>query len=177
MELIKIKLVIGIAILGLATIIVGLNSGHLIIFLIGSIITVPSVIYFFYFFRIEKGSQIKEFNVLQNFKTNADKEHATIDSYEILSNNWTNEVDVNSKYSWLNDLAGYSDNNIRIEHHVTTTIKLVIKFLDKTEEYIDSFNKQPETLMMLLEMHKETTVYIDKNDPQKKYLDLEFLEN
>lgn len=178
----KYKILTGIFFFGAFLLFVGINTksvaGSTIAAWTGLTIMTPYIVYFSRA-RSGRSNQNEKENEkrLINFKNRAEKIKVSVTHYSIKSNSWTEEVNVGGSRSvLLNHVSGNSDKNIRLEKRFSNVITLKIKYLDKTETYDIASDKSPEILRMLLELKKETILYIDPKDAEQKYLDLEFLE-
>jgi hypothetical protein len=121
-----------------------------------------------------KNTDQKEF---ESFKANATKIKVSLKDYEIKSNSWTDEIIIaRNKYNaaW-NQVTGNPDRNIQKISRNVNHVTLKIKYWGKTIDYNFYVEKDTKTLTVLFEVQQETTLYVDRNDPDKKYLDLEFL--
>jgi hypothetical protein len=173
----KSKIIIAFFFLGLITIYAGLGRhGSPIFIWIGISILTPYIFYIIFPYFLSKNNQINNNTEIERFKASAEKVIVSLENYQVKTNNWTDEIAIsNSKYSGLDQLTGNSERNIKFEHRIVSVLNLKIMYLGKTEEYQIKLEKDPVTIKMLLEIRKETSLYIDKLDPEKKYLDLEFL--
>lgn len=166
----------GLAISGLGIAVftfIGLNPAYIIL---GFILCIPWLIVFLKKQMIKRDIKQRN-NDLDNFKANARKVNGLILEYEIKTNNWTETEDVLSKYAWMNAAAGFSESNVKSKDIIQTAVLLKFSYENKTAEVVRQFGKQPETVMMLLEIHKNIIVYIDKTNPEYVYPELEFLDN
>ena len=176
----KLEIVIGIlSLVGVLFLFAALKNGNLFAALCGIMMLMPLMITLW---RNKYGSKAavtkQSHEAMQDLKRHGNKVQVSLTNYVVKSNSWTEEViDDNSRYIFLNTISGNSNANIRNEDRVITFLDLFISYDGKEEEFNFYFNRDSETLRMLLEVQKETYLYFDTKDSKKKYLDLEFLES
>jgi hypothetical protein len=159
----------------------------------GEVIPVPIVWYFtgiacmlFGLLQIRKGySQLNKQVIIDlqaevnNFKLTADKILVDLNSCEIKANNYTEQVvDQRSYRSQAFDtMRGSPKKYGDIYINQAMLIFETEKYGQKERYYSPTIYKDEITLRFLLDKQKETYLYIDKNNREKYYFDLEFLEN
>jgi len=153
----------------------GFKSDNIFILVFGMFLLLPPLIYYIFSKIFYERSQNRYQEMLESFKKEATKITAEIDSYQINSNNRSLQNAVNRKHNFFNSITK-SFFTERIKNKTKTFVAIKISYSNITEESGGYFTKDPETLKMILGMHKETYIYIDKKNPENKYLDLEFLE-
>jgi hypothetical protein len=99
---------------------------------------------------------------------------------KIKSNQWTSETRRyhHPRVEFLNEISGHGDKNVeRMESNVS-----IVEYTTKVSGRTRTFRSNPVgkdkiSLTMLLEMQKETTIYLDPKNKRIYYFDLEFLED
>jgi len=114
---------------------------------------------------------------LEKFKLISDKVKVDLTLAQIKTNNWTDEIIINQKeYGGLNQLTGNSEKNINKIDRVVNYLTVRAKYRGKTIDYGVNIEMDTDNLKIHLSLNKETILYIDPKNTDKKYLDLEFLE-
>lgn len=180
MKNIFLYILIGLFLLGFIFIRSGLGSryheGNIYITMIGFALITPATLYLLLLFRKHRRDNKNAIEKLSSFKDNSIKIKVKL-GYEIITNDWTEEVELGTnRTKFWNEITGNSLNNVRLEKRHDNTIAISIYYNNKIEKAFYSSGKDPETLKMLLEINEETILYINKEDSNLKYLDLEFLD-
>ncbi len=127
------------------------------------------------YFKLKPNSTEK--SKLEKFKLIADKIKIDLTQSEIKTNNWTDETIIDqSKYAGLNQLTGKSEKNIKMIDRVVNYLIVKGKYRGKTIDYGKRIEMDTDNLKIHLSLQKETILYIDPKNSDKKYLDLEFLD-
>ena len=115
---------------------------------------------------------------LEKFKLIADKVKIDLTFSEIKTNDWTDEIMINqNKYGGLNQLTGNADKNIKKVDRVLNYLTVRGKYRGKTIDYGMSLEMDTDNLKIHLSQQKQTTLYIDPKNSDKKYLDMEFISD
>jgi len=125
--------------------------------------------------------KLPEFDMLQqieDLKLNGEKIKVEFSKCEIKSNGYTEERERYSDYriqAW-NVLAGDSDKNVELVDINQSRIIFHHEINGNTETFISGIiPKDQITLSFELDEKKETTLYVDRNNRENFYFDLEFL--
>ena len=111
-------------------------------------------------------------------KGRADQVKVPLNNLKIKANSWSSEEVIDhSKYAGLNDLIGEGQRNIKKVNHNHSTIIFKIPYKGKIIKHTESFDIDEKTLQMFLGMQGETICYVDPQDRNAYYLDLEFLSS
>lgn len=127
--------------------------------------------------KVEKPLINTEINRL---KTNGHKIVVDLLECEIKSNNWASEGPryENDKIQMLNAVGGDPELNVKYVDNMVSKILYKTEFMGKEYDFISrSYSKDVHTLRMLLDIQKNTNIYLDKNNSNIYYFDLEFLDN
>lgn len=170
----------GLSLIGFIFIVGGLgrryHEGTIYITMIGFVLLTPTTLYLLFLFIKHRRDNKNAIEKLISFKDNSIKIKVKV-GYKIITNDWTEEVEIGTHRTvFWNEITGNSLNNVRLEKRYANTIVISICHNSKIEKAFYSSSKDPETLKMLLEINKETILYINKEDSNLKYLDLEFLD-
>ena len=121
---------------------------------------------------------ITEKSEFQKFKLIADKVKIDLTLANIKSNDWTDEIIINqNEYGGLNQLTGQADKNIKKIERVLNYLTVRGKYRGRTIEYGMSIEMDTDNLKLHLIQQKETILFIDPKNIDKKYLDLEFISD
>lgn len=173
--------IIGLAFLGV-TIMYGVAKAHTpdfnyAFFGIGASLVVPALIALYMEFTKAKKTEASGRANLSDFKQNSIQIPVDLSQCTITGNTWTQVREgKTNKEILFNELIGDS-----FENRDTDDIAVsVIKYTTNVQGQRRTFTSPPvakdkTTLLMLLEMQKETNIYIDR-DGKYYYFDLEFLE-
>ncbi len=177
--LILVSIITFLGIPGVICFFVGLNSngsGRFIVLTVGICLLIPFFIMLCILFIAANRKKKTDQKEHEKFKQEAFKVKVNIEDFTIKHNSWTDETIVESgQIGGFNQMSGNADKNIK---YVTQNQNLVcfrISLEGKIIEHQVYLNKDPKAIEMLIIMQKETYLYIDKVDTNKKYLDLEFL--
>ncbi len=83
----------------------------------------------------------------------------------------------NSKSGGYNQLGGRGDLNIEIVQHNLNVIQLRIPYKGKHIEVNYRVDMDPTVLKMKLAIQEVTTLYVNPNNADELYLDMEFLQS
>lgn len=115
---------------------------------------------------------------LKDLKLTGIKIPVDLTNCKVKSNSWTTEVEKydNPRIVFLNEVSGHSDKNIeRIESNLSR-VEYSCDFNGKRRTFLSpTIAKDKVTLRMLLEMQKETAIYIDRDNSKCYYFDLDFI--
>ena len=142
------------------------------------LIAVPIMI----FIIIERLADRERPNVkhLRDLKLTGIKIPVDLTKCKVKSNIWTTEVEKydNPRIVFLNEVSGHSDKNIkRIESNISR-VEYTCDFNGKRRTFLSSaIAKDNITLKILLEIQKETAIYIDRYNSKYYYFDLDFINN
>ncbi len=119
-------------------------------------------------------------NEINRLKRFGDKIKVNLDDCEIVTNNYTKDVVTASPYNVQVFDALYDSNrpnrNIKKVNVNQSIIIFETDRLGRKEKFKSlSINKDEITLRFLLAQKKETLIYVDRNQKDKYYFDLEFL--
>jgi hypothetical protein len=98
---------------------------------------------------------------------------------KVKSNSWTKEVaryENHPRVAFLNEVSGHSDKNVeRIASHVSL-IEYTCRFNGKRKRFVSSgIPKDRTTMLLLMEMQQQTTIYVDRDNDKIYYFDVDFL--
>ena len=123
-----------------------------------------------------KGKKAEQ--ALESFKQRANKVLVNLENFELNNNSWTEEVVDDSNDALLIEQAlGYHEATITYEKHSKNVIDFKIPYQSEIIQCREVVNMDPVKLKMHFAVRKETTLYVDPNDSERYYLDLEFLYN
>jgi chromosome segregation ATPase len=115
---------------------------------------------------------------IDDFKNQADKVQIDLNQLSLKSNEWQEEIVTdNSKYGGYNQLVGRGDLNIETVQHSLNALELSVSYKGQTIDVLRRVNMDTKTLKMKLAIQEKTTLYINPEEPQEYYLDLEFLNS
>jgi len=177
---IGVYLKVGFIGLGYLVLRAGINSGNNLFSIAGIIIiAVVGIVLlgnFFYKKKVTEIANIKQNTLLEEFKRSSRQIKVNLESLNIISNSWREDVIVNVyKYGGLDELAGYKNHNIISVDRNLNTILLEIPVKNKIYKYQISIESDLTTLQMKFAIQKETTLFIN-SETKETYLDLEFLD-
>jgi len=143
---------------------------------IGLLLITPFVLYFILDCIKSKRKEYKSKLELENFKKTADKIVIDLENIKIKSNSWTDTVVVdNTRYGGLNQLTGNEDKNIKMIKRDINYVKISVPYKEKTLNFNLSVAMEATILKMHFAIKKETILYVDPENPDNYYLDMEFL--
>jgi len=173
-------LIIGLAFLGIIIIRTGLGIENFKYPLLVGLVLIILSIYYFFVLKSKNKKEAKESNRVKDdlirygdhIKVNLD-----IDNLKILSNKWQEEIIVdNSRYAFINNLTGNSDKNVDTIEVIYSAFLIEVPYKGEKFEILVNTLLDSVTLKMKLTIQKETSLYIDRNNQSRYYLDLDFLE-
>ena len=174
-------LLIGLTVLGLL-IMYGVSSAAVFnwtFFLFGLMLLVLPIISYLLITRVAAKDNLSyHSNYLKKLKTHGEKIEVNLSDCEIKSNSWTDQKPRynDSRIEFLNTISGHADKNIAATDVNLSTAIYRINRLGKTRIFESGTIALDEvTLRMLFEVHGRTIIYIDKDNPEYYYFDLEFL--
>ncbi|MBK8580713.1 MAG: hypothetical protein IPL86_02370 [Flavobacteriales bacterium] len=126
--------------------------------------------------RNENNFQERETAKLEKFKLLAEKVEVDLSHVKLKSNSWQEEVVTNNRRTGgYNQLVGRGDLNIENVQRNQNVIFLSVPYKGREIEIQYGVNMDPTTLTMKLEMKKSTTLYVNPNNNEENYLDMDFL--
>lgn len=142
------------------------------------LIVVPAAIYFI----IEKLTprQVTHVRHLRDLKLTGMKIPVDLAACEVKSNNWTMEVARydSPRVAFLNEISGHSEKNIEKIEANLSRVAYTCDFNGKPRTFLSpAIAKDKTTLRILLEMQKETAIYVDMDDDRYYFFDLDFISN
>jgi preprotein translocase subunit SecG len=123
-------------------------------------------------------SQKRKVKYLKDLKATGIKISVDLTRCNVKSNNWTAEVarHNNSKIVLLNEMSGHPDKNIEKIDSNVSRIEYTCSFKGQSKTFVSPIiEKDSTTLKILLEIQKESAIYIDRDDERYYYFDLEFI--
>jgi hypothetical protein len=116
---------------------------------------------------------------IDRFKQSADKIKVNLSDCEIISNNYTEQVEKVKSYKAqaLDSIYDSGKNIEQVDINQTVIVYKTTQYGQKEQFNSSTINKDRITLNFLLAKHKETYLYVDRNNRQKYYFDIEFLNN
>ena len=127
--------------------------------------------------RRDKADDKKYAAEIDSFKLTADKIKVDLNSCEIRSNSYSQQIS-KAKDSRSMLLDAMVEPNLNIQNIEINQAVLVFEtdILGQREQYISAtIYKDPATLSFLLDKQKETCIYVDRDNRSNYYFDLEFL--
>lgn len=114
---------------------------------------------------------------LNTLKENADRIKIDLKKVILKSNNWSEEVVANNSESGgLNQISGRGDLNVEKVQHHQNVLLFRVPYKNIVIEFDYAFNMEITTLEMKLAIQKETILYVNPNNFDEYFLDLEFLK-
>ncbi|WP_160144150.1 hypothetical protein [Chryseolinea soli] len=173
--------VAGLACLGII-IMYGVAKAHTenfnyVFFGIGSSLVVPGLIALYLEFNKAKRTETSGRANLAHFKTNSIRIPVDLSQCTVTANTWTQvREEKTNKEILFNELIGDSFENRETDNIAVSLVKYTTTVQGQRRTFTSApVAKDKTTLLMLLEMQKETNIYIDR-DGKYYYFDLEFLE-
>lgn len=145
---------------------------------LGIVITVVLILIFKLNSR-KKEMLLKKRNIeqLNTLKKNADKIEIDLNEVTLKSNNWSEEIVINnSRSGGLNQMSGRGDLNVEKVQHNENVLLFRVPYKNIVIEIDYAFSMEITTLEMKLAIQKETILYVNPNDCDEYYLDLDFLK-
>lgn len=168
-------ILIGIAIPGAIILYVGLGR-NIAFVIVGLVLILPFVLFLLIsYLRAEKKKNDDKLT-LETFKKTAEQIKVDLNLAEISTNSWTDEIVSNNKAAGWNQLSGDGGKNIKYIPRTQNWIRIKVPYKDTFIHYEVIVEKEITSLKMHFALQKETILYIDKNNPDINYLDLEFLQ-
>ena len=168
--------IICIAILGLIIFYVGMDRGNQSFMIIGFLIMSPFISWGIIWYV--KNKKIKKDNLteLENLKKTADKITVDISTAVIETNSWSHEeIVARGDVAMWNEIGGHGHKNVKTITKIESIVSWKFDYNGKPIPYSIAIGKDAQTLKIHFAIQKETTLYVDKNNPDNNYLDLEFL--
>jgi hypothetical protein len=82
-----------------------------------------------------------------------------------------------SEVSLLNEISGHGDKNIETIHSSQSVVEYTCRVNGRKRTFrSNAIPKDKTTLMILLELQKETIIYLDRDHPRYYYFDLDFID-
>lgn len=131
---------------------------------------------------LKNRSQEKEYEKFRKevhaFKEEADSIQVDLNQMRIKSNEWQDEQVINhSKYGGANQLIGRGDLNIKKVQRSINVLETSVTYKGQTIHVLSRVSMEPTTLKMKLAIQKETTLYVNPDQPEEYHLDLDFLKS
>lgn len=115
---------------------------------------------------------------LDLFKQECDKIEIDLNDIEVKTNKWTEEmVTDNSFGGGMDQLVGRGDLNIKKVNYNPNVLTLSVLYKESTIEVIIRVDMDTTSLELKLAIQKKSYLYINPNNPEEYYLDLDFLDN
>lgn len=148
-----------------------------VFFGIGASLVVPALIALYIEFNKVKKIKASGLNNLADFKKNSQRINVDLSQCTIVGNSWRQvREEKTNKEILFNELIGDSFENREADDIAVSLISYTTTIHGERRKFTSPpVAKDKTTLLMLLEMQKETTIYIDNNS-RYYYFDLEFLE-
>lgn len=174
---IGIYIALATTILGGIIFYIGLERGDFTFIIIGLAVLVPSIIWTIIWNRKQKKEEISGRIELEKLKKTSDKIIVNLNTAEIKTNSWTEEEIIETgRIGMLNQLGGNGDKNIRNVTRNESMVSWIFIYHGKPIHYTIVIDKEVQSLKMHFAIQKETIFYVDQNNPDNNYLDLEFLQ-
>lgn len=149
---------------------------------IGAIILAPFVIYLMYS-KIKLSAELKGMNSkykaqMLEFKKTADCIPFDLGKAIVQKRNrYETRTVVEGKGAALNYISGNELHNEEIIEHTYCKVLFKVNYHGKRLTFEEVIHKDETSLQMHFYMQKETAIYINPNNPEHYYIDLEFLED
>lgn len=157
------------------------DNFNVYIFGIGLALTaVPALTLWLRYRRDFKGADSRSPQKMGRLKKSGERIEVDLHACEVLSTNWTSGgIRYNDqRIQMLNALGGDPELNVRPVNHNISRIIYKTKFNGINMEFINGpIAKDEHTLKMLLEHQGKTVIYVDRNEPNHYFFDLDFLED
>ena len=116
---------------------------------------------------------------IDKFKLSGDKILVDLNSCKIKTNNYTEQIERRRNYraQALDEMYDSNENIINREVNQTVLVFESDKYGTKKQYYSRTIFKDEITLRFLLDKYKETYIYVDKNNRDQYYFDIEFLND
>jgi len=171
---------IGLFCLGVIIVYVSLRADHFHVYIFATgilLIGTPAIVYLI----VEKTKRSGRPKVgrPRDLKITGIKVPVDLTKCVIKSNNWTDEVERYDipRVAFLNEVSGDSDKNVEMVESNLSRIAYSCDFNGKHSTFFSPpIAKDKTTIMILLEMQKETAIYVDRDDSRRYYFDLEFID-
>jgi hypothetical protein len=170
---------IGLFSLGIIIAYVTLRADNFNLYIFGTgvlLIVIPTIAYFI----IEKTNDKKIPNAkrVKDLKVTGIKIPVDLTKCIVRSNNWTTEEERYDipRVAFLNEISGHSDKNVEMVESNLSRIEYSCDFNGKRTTFLSPLiGKDKITTTILIEMQKETSIYVDRDDNRYYYFDLEFI--
>ena len=154
------------------------HTPHLnyVFFGFGASLLLPAIIALYFETRDAKKIEASVLTNLADFKKNSIVIPVDLSRCTVTGNSWTQvREEKNDKEILFNALIGDPFENRKTDNIAVSRIKYTTTVQGQRRTFTRPVAKDKTTLLMLLEMQKETNLYIDR-DSRYYYFDLEFLE-
>lgn len=112
----------------------------------------------------------------REFLDRADRITVDLDQVEIRSNKWEErEVIYEGGYSGLDGLSRRPDRNTRLVERSQNHLSVEVQYNGRRRLVQAEVEMDTTALKMLLAVQKQTTLYVNPDNPDEYYLDLDFL--
>jgi hypothetical protein len=171
------KLGVAAFMLGLIIIVVAVKTSVYNVYLLGTGILLIIISLVFYFMAGSSRSDDQARKWLENLKSTGIKIPVDLTKCKIKSNTWVEERErySNSRIAFWNEVGGDADKNIERVKNNHSMIEYECEFKGRRQLFLGSISKDETTLRILLELKRETIIYVDRDDPENYYFDLEFI--
>jgi hypothetical protein len=171
------KLVVAAFMLGLIIIVVAVKTSVYNFYLVGTGILLILISLVFYFMAGSSGNENQERKWLAKLKSTGFKIPVDLTKCKIKSNSWIEEKDrySNSRIAFWNQVGGDADKNLERVENNHSVVEYECEFKGRKQIFLGLASKDETTLRILLELKKETTIYVDRDDVDNYYFDLEFI--
>lgn len=174
------KLLVGIFILGIIIVFAALKSSVFNIYMLSVgvlFIAISAIIYYMSesSFSQEKGNTKWK----EKLKRNGIKIPVDLSKCQIKSNSWVEEREryMNSRVAFWNEVGGDSEMNVEKVESIQSRIEYSLMSNGIFQTFLSpTIAKDETTLRILLELKKETVIYVDRDNFNNYYFDLEFLD-
>jgi hypothetical protein len=172
------KLMVAAFMLGLIIIVVAVKTSVYNFYLLGTGILLILISLVFYFMTGSSGNENQERKWLEKLMSTGIKIPVDLTECKIKSNSWIEESErySNSRVAFWNEVGGDADKNIERVENNHSVIEYECEFKGRKQIFRGSISKDETTLRILLELKKETIIYVDRDDIENYYFDLEFLD-
>lgn len=156
------------------------ENPKLIIFTVGLLTGgIPALSYWLYLRTQDRRQHQNHRQIVEDLIQHGHAMTIDLTRYQIKSNHWTEETARydSHRVQMLNAIGGDEALNVKqvAHHHTHISFEAALNGKSICFEYTSS--KDAETVRMLLEMHPQAIVYVDRTNHDRYYLDLPFLDS
>lgn len=150
------------------------------VWLIGGVVMVSLAVFLLFRSFTDAAASLDEVvrDQVDQLKQEGEKIEVNLDECEIMTNNYTRELERKSKRAHAIDAVYDSSQNI-ITETVNQAVLVYKRGINGEEEtfYSPTIYKDETSLRWLLERQKKTAIYVDKDDRSLYYFDVAFLKD